>query len=183
LDDHESENLAREIDRARQDLLRFRSEMEGLAKQMDGMAIDLESSKDRVMEIEHNIMTTQEVNVDLQVLVENALRTQKESDGKTTNLIRHMHSNLANIAYENSQLQERLASIELHQQKHYGTVVDVGEKMREYAQMLEQAQGTLQVFRSPRPTAPPARTREDILNALSLHDRLKLYRHRIIRRR
>ena len=50
------------------------------------------------MEIEDDLTSTQEVNVDLQVLLENAVKTQKESDGKTTHMIRNMHSNLANVS-------------------------------------------------------------------------------------
>ncbi|CDH52713.1 hypothetical protein RO3G_14505 [Lichtheimia corymbifera JMRC:FSU:9682] len=178
LDDQEHENLMRDVEQAKQELHRFRSEMEGLAKQIDGMALDLKDSKDRVsnytqklVEIEHDLTTTQEVNVDLQVLLENAVRTQKESDGKTTHVIRHMHSNLANIVYENSQLQERLESIEQHQQKHHGTASNVGEKMREYANMLEQAQDTLHVLRTHRPSSRPVvRSRDDIIRALSIQD-------------
>ncbi|KAI7882360.1 hypothetical protein K492DRAFT_176392 [Lichtheimia hyalospora FSU 10163] len=178
LDEQEHDNLMRDVEQAKQDLHRFRSEMEGLAKQIDGMALDLRDSKDRVsnytqklVEIEHDLTTTQEVNVDLQVLLENAVRTQKESDGKTTHVIRHMHSNLANIVYENSQLQERLESIEQHQQKHHGTASNVGEKMREYASMLEQAQDTLHVLKTHRPSSRPVvRSRDDIIRALSIQD-------------
>ncbi|KAI8145860.1 hypothetical protein BJV82DRAFT_602519 [Fennellomyces sp. T-0311] len=177
-DEEDRLKLMRDIIQAKEELLRFRNEMDGLAEQIGDMEIDLKDSKDRVCtysqklaEIEHDLTTTQEVNVDLQVLLENAVKTQKESDGRTTHMIRNMHSNLANIVYENSQLQERLASLALHQEKYHGNVVDVGEKMREYAHMLEQAQGTIQILQAPRHSRP-MRTREDIMNALSIRDGL-----------
>lgn len=44
LDDQEHENLMRDVEQAKQELHRFRSEMEGLAKQIDGMALDLASA-------------------------------------------------------------------------------------------------------------------------------------------
>ncbi|KAI9474877.1 hypothetical protein BDB00DRAFT_879617 [Zychaea mexicana] len=171
LDDEERVKLMRDIMHAKEELLRFRNEMDGLAQQIDGMAIDLNDSKDRVLEIEDDLTSTQEVNVDLQVLLENAVKTQRESDGQTTHMIRNMHSNLANIVYENSQLQERLASLAMHQEKYQGNVVDVGERMREYAHMLEQAQGTIQYLQAPRHSRP-IKTREDIMNALSIRDGL-----------
>ncbi|KAI9264330.1 hypothetical protein BDA99DRAFT_559603 [Phascolomyces articulosus] len=182
LDDEERIKLMRDIMQAKEELLRFRNEMDGLAQQIDGMEIDLKDSKDRVctytdklVEIEDDLTSTQEVNVDLQVLLENAVKTQKESDGKTTHMIRNMHSNLANIVYENSQLQERLASLALHQEKYHGNVVDVGERMREYAHMLEQAQGTIQFLQAPRHSSssrPMIKTKEEIMNALSIRDGL-----------
>ncbi|KAG2220160.1 hypothetical protein INT45_013858 [Circinella minor] len=178
LDDEDRMKLMSDIMQAKEELLRFRNEMDGLAQQINGMELDLKDSKDRVLEIEDDLTSTQEVNVDLQVLLENAVKTQKESDGKTTHMIRNMHSNLANIVYENSQLQERLASLALHQEKYHGNVMDVGERMREYAHMLEQAQGTIQFLQAPprylssSSSRPLIKTKEDILNALSIRDGL-----------
>lgn len=54
--------------------------------------------------------------MDLQVLLENAVRTQKESDGKTTHVIRHMHSNLANVSadlFSFSLIQARIIHIDV----------------------------------------------------------------------
>lgn len=44
----DNNQFLKEIGQVRQDIVRFRSEMNGLAKQMDGMEIDLNHSKDRV---------------------------------------------------------------------------------------------------------------------------------------
>ena len=56
--------------------------------------------------------------------------------------------------------------------------MDVGERMREYAHMLEQAQGTIQFLQAPPRYSSSSssrslvKTKEDILNALSIRDGL-----------
>ncbi|ORY95267.1 hypothetical protein BCR43DRAFT_515403 [Syncephalastrum racemosum] len=172
LDSEEQAKLTREISEAKKELLRFRAEMNELARQMDGMAIDIKDSKDRVCtyteklaEIEHDLTETQEAHVDLQVLLENALQSHKETDTHTTHIIRSMYSDLASIANQNNQMQDRLASLASHQKKHDGSVMDVSERMREYVEMLEQAQGTIHAMR------PAPRSPEDALHALRLDSR------------
>lgn len=93
---------------------------------------------------------TEEVNVNLQVLLERAVKTQKESDVFATQAIRNMYSDLASVVYENSQLQGRLVSIENQQREQKGSVHDVIKRMFEYTQMLEQAQGTIHMLQEPR---------------------------------
>jgi hypothetical protein len=106
----------REMEQAREELAEFRRNMAGLVKQMDGIAVDLEKSKDRVCrffviklaitvlislfskaEIEQDLTATEEVNVNLQVLLERAVKTQKESDVFATQAIRNMYSDLASV--------------------------------------------------------------------------------------
>lgn len=43
MDDDERARFIREIEQAKDELIRFRNDMNGLAKQMNGMAIDLVS--------------------------------------------------------------------------------------------------------------------------------------------
>lgn len=62
-------------------------------------------------------------------------------------------------------MQDRLASLATHQKKHDGSVTDVSERMREYVEMLEQAQGTIHAMR------PAPRSPEDLLHALRLDSR------------
>ncbi|KAI9025069.1 hypothetical protein CLU79DRAFT_746122 [Phycomyces nitens] len=139
-----------EIGKAREQLMRFRNEMDGLAKQMDGIEIDLRDSKNRVLEIEEDLTTTQEVNVNLQVILERAVSRQKETDVSATRTMRHIHADLASVVQQNSQLQGRLATIASYQREYQGNATDVVERMREYAEMLEQAQGTIQMLQFPR---------------------------------
>ncbi|KAF1805124.1 hypothetical protein V8B55DRAFT_1494320 [Mucor lusitanicus] len=150
LDATERMQFLREMEQAREELAEFRRNMAGLVKQMDGIAVDLEKSKDRVSEIEQDLTATEEVNVNLQVLLERAVKTQKESDVFATQAIRNMYSDLASVVYENSQLQGRLKSIENHQKEQRGSVHDIVKRMFEYTQMLEQAQGTIHMLQEPR---------------------------------
>lgn len=48
MDPTERISFLREMEQAREELAEFRRNMAGLAKQMDGIAVDLEKSKDRV---------------------------------------------------------------------------------------------------------------------------------------
>ncbi|KAI8095082.1 uncharacterized protein B0P05DRAFT_524631 [Gilbertella persicaria] len=174
---HEKNRFLKEIGQVRQDILRFKKEMNGLARQMDGMEIDLNLSKDRVHEIEKGLTATQEVNVNLQVLLERAVNRQRESDVNATRAMRHLHSNLANVVYETGQLRGRLTTIANYQKQHQGSVSDVAERMREYTHMLEQAQGTIQSLQEPtlraRLSPSPTHTattisEEDIMNSLDV---------------
>ncbi|KAI8639920.1 hypothetical protein BD408DRAFT_348979, partial [Parasitella parasitica] len=153
LDPTERIQFLREMEQAREDLAEFRRNMAGLVEQMDGIAVDLEKSKDRVCklsEIEQDLTATEEVNVNLQVLLERAVKTQRESDVFATQAIKNMYSDLASVVYENSQLQGRLKSIENQQKEQKGSVHDIVKRMFEYTQMLEQAQGTIHMLQEPR---------------------------------
>lgn len=166
----EKNQFLREISQVRQDILRFRSEMNGLAKQMDGMEIDLNHSKDRVREIEKGLTATQEVNVNLQVLLEKAVNRQRESDVYATRAMRHIHTNLATVVYETGQLRGRLTTIANYQKQHQGSVSDVAERMREYTHMLEQAQDTIQSLQIPsnRIRLLLSPEEEDVMNSLDI---------------
>ncbi|CEG66528.1 hypothetical protein RMATCC62417_03088 [Rhizopus microsporus] len=132
----------------KKDIIKFKNELNGLARQMDGMEVDLNVSKNRVQEIEEDITATQEVNVNLQVLLERAVNKQKETDVYATREMKNIHSNLANVVYETGQLRWRLTSIANYQRQQQGNVIDVAERIREYSEMLEEAIQSLQ--RKPR---------------------------------
>lgn len=51
-----------------------------------------------IEEIEEDITATQEVNVNLQVLLERAVNKQKETDVYATREMKNIHSNLANVS-------------------------------------------------------------------------------------
>ncbi|KAF7725345.1 hypothetical protein EC973_009685 [Apophysomyces ossiformis] len=192
-----------ELGQIRDQLVRFRNEMDGLAKQMDGMAVDLRDSKNRVSEIEEDLTATQEDNVNLQVLLERAVTRQKESDVFATRAVRHMHADLASVVKENNQLQSRLAMIANYQRAHQGNLSEVVRKMHEYAEMLGQAQGTIQMLQEPRTSL---KAPDDLILSLAVRrasttgnslsgrketrqtpivspETAELYRHRIIRKR
>ncbi|CEG66525.1 hypothetical protein RMATCC62417_03088 [Rhizopus microsporus] len=144
----EKNQLLRELYQIKKDIIKFKNELNGLARQMDGMEVDLNVSKNRVQEIEEDITATQEVNVNLQVLLERAVNKQKETDVYATREMKNIHSNLANVVYETGQLRWRLTSIANYQRQQQGNVIDVAERIREYSEMLEEAIQSLQ--RKPR---------------------------------
>ncbi|CEP15371.1 hypothetical protein [Parasitella parasitica] len=150
LDPSERIQFLREMEQVREDLAEFRRNMADLVEQIDGITVDLEKSKDRVSEIEQDLTATEEVNVNLQVLLERAVKTQRESDVFATQAIKNMYSDLASVVYENSQLHGRLKSIENQQKEQKGSVHDIVKRMYEYTQMLEQAQGTIHMLQEPR---------------------------------
>ncbi|KAL0084048.1 hypothetical protein F4703DRAFT_1794524 [Phycomyces blakesleeanus] len=107
-------------------------------------------NRNSVVEIEQDLTATQEVNVNLQILLENALESQKEEDVHATQAIKSMYSDLATVAYENNQLRGRLSLIEKGQKKHKGSIYDVEERIKEYTSMLGQAQDTIHMLQEPR---------------------------------
>ncbi|CAO3591971.1 unnamed protein product [Absidia cylindrospora] len=139
----------RDMEKARKQLALFRREMNGLATQINGISDDLYDSRNRVHEIEQDLTETQEDNVNLQVLLERAVKSQKESDVFAIQAIRNIHSDLDLVVRENNQLQERLSSIEFIQMEHKGNVHDMVARMREYVYMLEQAQDAIQLMHEP----------------------------------
>ncbi|KAI8072633.1 hypothetical protein BC940DRAFT_291236 [Gongronella butleri] len=149
MDNEQRQLFLREMDHTREQLSRFKKDMDGLAMQMNSMSENLHASKDRVCEIEQDLLATQENNVNLQVLLERAVRRQKETDQRATQRIRHLHSNLSMIARESSQLQQRVASLEYLQQEHNGSVHDMVSRMQEYVSLLDQAQDTLYSMKHP----------------------------------
>ncbi|KAI8993305.1 hypothetical protein BDB01DRAFT_775837 [Pilobolus umbonatus] len=146
----ERHQFMKEISQVREDILRFRSEMNGLAKQMNGMEIDLNYSRNRVREIENGLTATQEVNVNLQIMLENAVDKQKESDVYANQTMKHLYTNLATVVHETKKLRGRLTTIADYQRHYQGNATDVAERIREYSKMLEQAQGTIQSLKTSR---------------------------------
>ncbi|CAO3679721.1 unnamed protein product [Rhizopus stolonifer] len=146
------------MEKAREDMAEFKKNMAMLVEQMNTISTDLENSKDRVSEVEHDLTITQEVNVNLQVLLEKAVKTQRESDTTATQTIRNMYSKLTLVVYENKQLQGRLTLLEKHQKTQQGNVHHAAKRIDEYTQMLEQAQGTIHLLQEPKSPLSSRRT-------------------------
>ncbi|KAI9249263.1 hypothetical protein BY458DRAFT_559974 [Sporodiniella umbellata] len=146
IDPQERLQFLKEMAKAREDMAEFRKNMSSLIQQMDTMTLDLNDSKERVSEIEHHLTTTQEVNVNLQVVLEKAAEAQKETDTSATRTIRTMYSKLATVVHENNQLQGRLCSLEKNQRKQQGNVHHAAKRIDECAYMLEQAQGIIHLL-------------------------------------
>jgi hypothetical protein len=47
--------------------------------------------------VEHSLATTQEMNVNLQILLEKALNSQKQSNASTNNVVRNIQSDISKV--------------------------------------------------------------------------------------
>jgi hypothetical protein len=48
-------------------------------------------------EVEHSLTTTQEMNVNLQILLEKALNSQKQSNASTNHVVRNIQSDVSKV--------------------------------------------------------------------------------------
>ncbi|RUP48521.1 hypothetical protein BC936DRAFT_144454 [Jimgerdemannia flammicorona] len=149
--------MNKELDMARRELRRFRKELDGLSGQLNDMANDMVDSRGRagsyakkLAEVEHNLTTTQEMNVNLQNLLEKALNTQKQSNANTTHVVRNIQSDLTRVVQENDRLRSRIAELEEHQSDCENKLAEMIDKAKEYASLLEQAQDTIHTLSEPR---------------------------------
>jgi hypothetical protein len=49
-------------------------------------------------EVEHSLATTQEMNVNLQILLEKALNSQKQSNASTNHVVRNIQSDISKVS-------------------------------------------------------------------------------------
>ncbi|KAG1456070.1 hypothetical protein G6F56_006918 [Rhizopus delemar] len=144
-------------------------------------------SENRVQEIEQDITATQEVNVNLQVILERAVNKQKETDVYATRTMKNIHSNLATVVYETGQLRGRLTCIANYQRQQQGNVIDVAERIREYSQLLEEAIHSIQSRPKKRVSLPEIKQEQAPVimekRKKSIVNNNELYKHRIIRKR
>lgn len=96
--------LQRELDSCRRDLKTFRQELDELTEQMAEMGAEMMDAKlkvnsyaRRLGEVEQELATTQELNVNLQVQLENALHRQKQTHSSTTQAVKLIQSDLGKV--------------------------------------------------------------------------------------
>lgn len=96
--------LQRELDSCRRDLKTFRQELDELTEQMAEMGAEMMDAKIKVNsyarrlgEVEQELATTQELNVNLQVQLENALHRQKQTHSSTTQAVKLIQSDLGKV--------------------------------------------------------------------------------------
>ncbi|KAG0332900.1 hypothetical protein BG004_001057 [Podila humilis] len=153
LTNHNS-SLQRELDTCRRDLKVFRKELDGLVEQMTEMGAEVVDAKSKVSsyarrlgEVEQELSTTQEINVNLQVQLESALERQKLSHSNTTQVVKMIQSDLGKVVSESGTIRSTLEELENRQVKCEGKVVEMITNTREYAHLLEEAQDTIHVLR------------------------------------
>ncbi|KAI7851408.1 hypothetical protein BDC45DRAFT_515699 [Circinella umbellata] len=155
--DDEKIYLTQELEQARQELTKFRKEMDGLSCQLNDMASEMVDSRARVgmyakrlAEVEHKLSTTREMNVNLQALLERALTSQKQSSSNTSHLVRNIQTDLTRVVTENDQLRARIADLEAQQVESEERLADMVGQAKKYASLLEQAQDTIHGLSEPR---------------------------------
>ncbi|KAF9312296.1 hypothetical protein BG003_006437, partial [Podila horticola] len=149
-----NDSLQRELDSCRKDLKAFRRELDGLVEQMTEMGAEVVDAKSKVNsysrrlgEVEQELSSTQELNVNLQVQLENALERQKQSHSTTTQVVKLIQSDLGKVVSESGMIRSTLETLENRQVKCEGKVVEMITNTREYAQLLEDAQDTIHTLR------------------------------------
>ncbi|ORZ25199.1 hypothetical protein BCR42DRAFT_363206 [Absidia repens] len=149
--------LTEELNQARSELDKFRNEMDGLSGQLNDMASEMVDSRSRVSlyakrlaEVEHKLTLTREMNADLQILLEKALASQKQSSSTTSHLVKNIQSDLIRVVSENDQLRGRIAELEHQQVECEERLSAMVEQAQEYASLLEQAQNTIHMLGEPR---------------------------------
>ncbi|KAF9313197.1 hypothetical protein BG003_005517 [Podila horticola] len=146
--------LQRELDSCRRDLKTFRQELDELTEQMAEMGAEMMDAKlkvnsyaRRLGEVEQELATTQELNVNLQVQLENALHRQKQTHSSTTQAVKLIQSDLGKVFSESDTMRMTLEELESRQIKCEGKVFEMMTNTREYAQLLEEAQDTIHNLR------------------------------------
>ncbi|KAG1357764.1 hypothetical protein G6F62_001318 [Rhizopus arrhizus] len=146
IDPQERVQFLKEMEKTRKEFKELKKNMNQLMEEMDSLSLKLKTSKERVFEIEQDLTTREEVNVDLQVVLENAIQTQKESDTCAQQTIRNAYARLVSVIHDNNRLQGKVSTLEDDQKRQQGRVDDITKRMQEYTKMLEQAQGTIRLL-------------------------------------
>ncbi|KAF9355508.1 hypothetical protein BGX34_010427 [Mortierella sp. NVP85] len=151
----ENENLQRELDVCRRELKTFRKELDNLVEQMAEMGTEVVDAKNKVSvysrrlnEVEQELNSTQELNVNLQEQLRNSLERQKQANTSTTQAMKQMQTELGRVVSDSGALRSNLVELESRQEKCEGKVVEMISNTKEYANLLEEAQTTIQTLRT-----------------------------------
>ncbi|KAI9287917.1 hypothetical protein BC943DRAFT_179519 [Umbelopsis sp. AD052] len=146
----ERNKLRAELDEATRELTRFHKEMESVSVQLNDMAAEMAESQSKVgvyskrlAEVEHSLTTTQEMNVNLQILLEKALNSQKQSNASTNHVVRNIQSDVSKVLNENNRLRNRINELEEYQTHCEKKLVKLVDQSKEYAHLLQQAQDAI----------------------------------------
>ncbi|KAF9401508.1 hypothetical protein BGX21_001488 [Mortierella sp. AD011] len=146
--------LQRELDACRQELKSFRKELDELSEHMTEISTEMFDAKSKVNsyarrlgEVEQELASTQELNVNLQLQLDNALQRQKQTHSSTTQAVKMIQSDLGKVFSDSDTMRMTLEELETRQMKCEGKVMEMMTNTREYAQLLEEAQETIHTLR------------------------------------
>ncbi|KAG0004007.1 hypothetical protein BGZ79_010540 [Entomortierella chlamydospora] len=151
---NENESLQKELDGCRRELKMFRKELDNLVEQMADMGTEVLDAKNKVStysrrlnEVEQELNSTQELNVNLQEQLQVALEKQKQTQSTTAQAVKIMQNELGRVVSDSGTLRSTLVELENRQEKCEGRVVEMISNTKEYAHLLEEAQTTIQTMR------------------------------------
>ncbi|KAI7829815.1 hypothetical protein BC939DRAFT_322437 [Gamsiella multidivaricata] len=151
---NENESLQKELDVCRRELKTFRKELDSLVEQMADMGTEVMDAKNKVTvysrrltEVEQELNSTQELNVNLQEQLRTAMEKQKQTQSTTAQVVKNMQSELGRVVSDSGVIRSTLEELEGRQEKCEGKVVEMISNTKEYAQLLEEAQTTIQTMR------------------------------------
>ncbi|KAG0245534.1 hypothetical protein BGX31_007327 [Mortierella sp. GBA43] len=151
----ENENLQKELNVCRRELKTFRKELDNLVDQMTEMGTEVVDAKNKVSvyarrltEMEQELSTTQEVNIDLQEQLRMTTEKQKQTQSSTVQAMKNMQNELGKVLSDSGSLRSTLVELETRQDKCEGKVVEMISNTKEYANLLEEAQTTIQTLRT-----------------------------------
>ncbi|KAF9427805.1 hypothetical protein BGZ76_002185 [Entomortierella beljakovae] len=146
--------LQRELDTCRHELRSFRKELDELSEHMAEISSEMVDAKSKVNsyarrlgEVEQELASTQELNVNLQVQLDNALQKQKQTQSTTSQAVKMIQSDLGKVFSDSDTMRSTLEELETRQIKCEDKVVEMMTNTREYAQLLEEAQETIHTLR------------------------------------
>ncbi|KAF8938983.1 hypothetical protein BGZ58_010983 [Dissophora ornata] len=146
--------LQKELDTCRQELKAFRKELDELSEHMAEISAEMFDAKSKVNsyarrlgEVEQELASTQELNVNLQIQLDNTLQKQKQTHSNTTQAVKLIQSDLGKVFSESDTMRLTLEELETRQMKCEGKVIEMMTNTREYAQLLEEAQETIHTLR------------------------------------
>ncbi|KAI8604405.1 hypothetical protein EDD21DRAFT_295829, partial [Dissophora ornata] len=144
----------KELDTCRQELKAFRKELDELSEHMAEISAEMFDAKSKVNsyarrlgEVEQELASTQELNVNLQIQLDNTLQKQKQTHSNTTQAVKLIQSDLGKVFSESDTMRLTLEELETRQMKCEGKVIEMMTNTREYAQLLEEAQETIHTLR------------------------------------
>ncbi|KAI7864787.1 hypothetical protein BDF14DRAFT_1731607, partial [Spinellus fusiger] len=138
----------RDMNKTREALARFKGDIHGLEQDIQSMALAVVSLFICALEIGQDLTAAQEVNVNLQVLLEKSMTSQKEAEGHAAHTIKSLSSSLVNVVQQSHHLGGRVACIESRQHKQQRSIHKMNRNMKEYAEMLGQARNTLEMLQA-----------------------------------
>ncbi|KAI8346522.1 hypothetical protein B0O80DRAFT_372668, partial [Mortierella sp. GBAus27b] len=144
----------KELNVCRRELKTFRKELDNLVDQMTEMGTEVVDAKNKVSvyarrltEMEQELSTTQEVNIDLQEQLRMTTEKQKQTQSSTVQAMKNMQNELGKVLSDSGSLRSTLVELETRQDKCEGKVVEMISNTKEYANLLEEAQTTIQTLR------------------------------------